>query len=120
MTDKNFNADTDAALLQQHQLQSVQRAHVLRGLKWVALVVSVLFALDSVLMRVFTPINQRLYGSGIQAVQNVWVGRGKYREYVEVRRSVTEEEAREMLVKQKMRTVIGEFYALGPDEKLIW
>jgi len=116
--EKKFNLDieparlTTAASHQRHQLRKDTRSRMIKGLKWVALAVFVLFTLDTMLVRVFTLIHLYPYQNGVQVGRSVWMDRAKdkkYREYVEAKQSVTEGEAREMLVKEKMRTVIGEF-----------
>ena len=115
MADEKFNLGieparlTTAAPRQRHQLQKDTRSRIVKGLKWVALAVFVLFMLNSALMA---------YQNGVEVVRGLWVDRAKERHHIEAKQSVTEEEAREMLVKDKMRTVIGEFCA-PTSEKLI-
>ena len=97
MGEKRLNLDmepacpTTTASLQQHQLQRVTRPRIIKGLEWVALVMVVLFMLDSAFTGMFTQMHRS--------------------QRSETKQSVTEEEARQMLVKDNMRTVIGEFSA---------
>ncbi|RPB22010.1 hypothetical protein L211DRAFT_811281 [Terfezia boudieri ATCC MYA-4762] len=107
--EKKLNLDIEPARLKtgsSHQLQRDTRFRMIKGLKWVALAVFVLFILDSALMRVFMPIHQCPYQNGIQVMRCVLMDMPKNRKYMEAKQNVTEEEAREMLTKGKMRTVI--------------
>ncbi|KAF8416718.1 hypothetical protein EV426DRAFT_625877 [Tirmania nivea] len=113
--EKKFNLDIEPACpsitasFQGHNLQRNTRPRMNNGLKWVALVIFVLFMLDNALMRTLTSIQECPYRNGIKALQNVdmdSVNDRRNRKCVEAKQSVAEEEAREMLVNEKMRTVI--------------